>query len=148
MNKLDYLDMRLEGGNLFEIFQELGRLEVEEEVKQSDSTSDVEMKATTIRLPVELLEAYDVVLKRFGLTRQDTFAYMVSDFISTSISGYVEGTVKQLLDIGVEIPDKNLHKFYYEQYETILNSMSCSKEVQERLGMISHNSMLKIIGDL
>ena len=42
--------------------------------------SDVDMKATSVRLPVTLLNSYDAVLKRFELSRQDTFAYMVHDF--------------------------------------------------------------------
>ena len=44
----------------------MGRIEVSDEIERSSPDSNTEMKATTVRLPVELLESYDVILKGLG----------------------------------------------------------------------------------
>ena len=58
MNKLDYIDMKLDGeGTLPDIFKELGKVDFSEEMQSelSNDQSDVDMKATSVRLPVTLL---------------------------------------------------------------------------------------------
>lgn len=149
MNKLDYIDMTLDGeGTISNIFREMGRLEVSDEIEQSSPESNVEMKATTVRLPVELLEAYDVVLKRFGLTRQDTFAYMVSDFIATSISSYASGRVQEKVDNGLVFNDSSIQKVVWDEWESVLAGLPCSDEVKDKVRSISSNSLCQLMGDL
>ena len=148
MNKLDYIDMNLEGeGSLADIFKELGRLDTEDELEESlPSSTDNNMKATSVRLPVSLLESYDVVLKRFSLSRQDTFAYMVHDFIATSISGYIDGRVTQMVKSGV-ITD-SLHTLVWEEYQALIESLPCDDDIKARIGSISNPRIHKIIGEI
>jgi hypothetical protein len=149
MNKLDYIDMTLEGeGTLSSIFHEMGRIEVSDEIERSSPDSNTEMKATTVRLPVELLESYDVILKRFGLTRQDTFAYMVHDFIGTAVSSYASGRVKQMVDSGVVFNDLTIQQVVKDEFESVLDSLPCSDSIKDKVRSISSHSMCQIIGAL
>lgn len=146
MNKLDYIDMKLEGnGTLPDIFQELGKVDFSEEMQSqiNNDQSDVDMKATSVRLPVNLLSSYDAVLKRFELSRQDTFAYMVHDFIAHSISSYVYGRVKQMIASGVDVNEKNFFQIHFDEYEAFLDSLPCSDEIKERIGSISYSQVIK-----
>lgn len=148
MNKLDYIDMNLQGeGSLEDIFKELGRLDIEDELQESSSNSPViDMKATTVRLPVSLLESYDVVLKRFALTRQDTFAYMVSDFIAISISGYIDGRISQMVKSGV-VTD-SLYTLVWDEYQLLINSLPCDDAIKARISSISDSRIQQIIGEI
>ena len=101
------------------------------------------MKATSVRLPVTLLNSYDAVLKRFELSRQDTFAYMVHDFIAHSISSYVHGRVNQMIASGVDVNEKNFFQIHFDEYEAFLDSLPCSDEIKERIGSISHSQVIK-----
>lgn len=146
MNKLDYIDMKLEGnGTLPDIFEELGKVDFSEEMQSqvNSDQSDVDMKATSVRLPVTLLASYDAVLKRFELSRQDTFAYMVHDFIAQSISSYVYGRIKQMMDSGVDFNDKNFFQIHLDEYEAFIDSLPCSDDIKERIGAISYSQVIK-----
>lgn len=94
MNKLDYVDaLNFNGtGSINDIFEQLGRLDAPTRQFASDENhSAVELKATTVRVPVDLLGAFDATLSHFQLSRQDAFAYMLHQFIADSISGYCFG---------------------------------------------------------
>lgn len=146
MNKLDYIDMQLNGeGTLPDIFEELGKIDFSEEMQSQlgNDQSDVDMKATSVRLPFTLLNSYDAVLKRFELSRQDTFAYMVHDFIAHSISSYVHGRVNQMIASGVDVNEKNFFQIHFDEYEAFLDSLPCSDEIKERIGSISHSQVIK-----
>lgn len=94
MNKLDYLDaLNFNGkGSINDIFEQLGRIDAPtRQFTSEDNDNTVELKATTVRVPVDLLGAFDATLSHFQLTRQDAFAYMLHQFIADSISGYCFG---------------------------------------------------------
>jgi hypothetical protein len=149
MNKLDYIDMKLDGnGTLPDIFKELGKIDFSEEISElSNDNSDVEMKATSVRLPVSLLNSYDAVLKRFEVSRQDTFAYMVHDFIAQSISSYVQGRVKQMIDSGIKFDDGNLHKAHLDEYSSFIDSIPASDEVKGHIKHIAYTQIMKSMED-
>lgn len=107
MNKLDYVDaLNFNGtGSINDIFEQLGRIDAPTRQFTSDENHNtVELKATTVRVPVDLLGAFDATLSHFQLTRQDAFAYMLHQFIADSVSGYcfgksaVGGTDHECLD--------------------------------------------------
>lgn len=146
MNKLDYIDMQLDGeGTLPDIFEELGKIDFSEEMQSElgNDQSDVDMKATSVRLPVTLLNSYDAVLKRFELSRQDTFAYMVHDFIAHSISSYVQGRVKQMVDSGLKFDDANIYKVHLDEFSSFIDSIQASDEVKDRIKNIAHTQIMK-----
>ena len=146
MNKLDYIDMKLEGdGTLPDIFQELGKVDFSEEMQSqmTSDQSDVDMKATSVRLPVTLLNSYDAVLKRFELSRQDTFAYMVHDFIAQSISSYVQGRVNQMIDSGVQFNDDNIYKLHLDEFSSFIDSIPASDEIKERINHMAYSQVMK-----
>lgn len=94
MNKLDYVDaLNFNGaGSIEDIFEQLGRIDAPtRQFTTDESHNAVELKATTVRVPVDLLGAFDATLNHFQLTRQDAFAYMLHQFIADSISGYCFG---------------------------------------------------------
>lgn len=94
MNKLDYVDaLNFNGaGSIEDIFEQLGRIGASmRQFTTDESHNAVELKATTVRVPVDLLGAFDATLNHFQLTRQDAFAYMLHQFIADSISGYCFG---------------------------------------------------------
>lgn len=94
MNKLDYVDaLNFNGtGSIEDIFEQLGRIDAPtRQFTGDESHNAVELKATTVRVPVDLLGAFDATLNHFQLTRQDAFAYMLHQFIADSISGYCFG---------------------------------------------------------
>lgn len=91
MNKLDYIDalqFRSQGA-VDEIFEVLGASESTKETPEEKEGA--KLKATTIRVPEDLMDAYDATLGYFHLSRQDTFAHMVHQFIGDAIAGYCYG---------------------------------------------------------
>lgn len=124
MNKIDYLDaMKFNGtGSIGDIFTEWGRIAMTNEMQADMEISAVELKATTVRIPVDLMSAFDATLNHFGLSRQDAFAHMVYQFIADSIAGYCfgyagnsEGNDAGRLDIAIEQFDAVIASFPKEQ---------------------------------
>ena len=151
MNKLDYLDMKLEGeGSISDLFKEMGSVDISEEFDSSasDDVSNVEMKATSVRLPVTLLDTYDAVLKKFGLSRQDTFSYMVHDFISKSVTSYVEGRVQYILDNQISVKGcDTTQQLIQHEYDAFIESIPASDEVKKRIYSISQVDMVQMMRD-
>lgn len=143
MNKIDYLDaMKFNGtGSIGDIFTEWGRIAMTNEMQADMETGAVELKATTIRIPVDLMEAFDATLNHFGLSRQDAFAHMVHQFIADSIAGYCFGyagnskeSESGRLDIAIE------------QFDTVIGSFP--KSQQENIRGIAANALnMKLGGD-
>ena len=70
MNKLDYVDaLNFNGnGSINDIFEQLGRIDAPTRQFTADENhSAVELKATTVRVPVDLLGAFDATLNHFSL---------------------------------------------------------------------------------
>lgn len=139
MNKLDYIDMQLEGNaTLMEIFERMGAMEFQSELDSSEqSVANSGMKTTSVRLPPFLLEALDAVNKRFEVSRQDAFIYMVNDYISNAVANYAVGRVKAMVDNGVKI--ENIRVLLQEEYEAIINSMPCDDLTKKDITRISYS---------
>lgn len=143
MNKLDYIDMQLDGnGTLQEIFERLGALEFQSELENSDNSTTSEMKTTSVRLPPNLLDSLDAVNKRFGITRQDAFIYMVSDYIAVSVANYAYGRVMSMMDNGVKFEDNNPFAIYNDEYEELLTSMPCNDDVKANIRRLAYSHFI------
>lgn len=128
MNKIDYLDaIKFNGnGTIGDIFTEWGRIAMTNDMQADIGLSTVELKATTVRIPVDLMASFDATLNHFGLTRQDAFAHMVYQFIADSIAGYCYGyagnsedSTSGRLDIAIEQFDIVIGSFPKAQQEHI-----------------------------
>lgn len=146
MNKLDYLDVKFGGEmTLGDLFTEMAKMDAPKNFMAKTESEPVELKATTIRLPVDLLEAYDTVLAHFGLTRQDTFAHIVSDFIATSIAGYVNGLAEYASQSGIQYEGiSSMAQLISHEYMGTLDSMTDDERVKALLYSLS----VKAVKDL
>lgn len=150
MNKLDYIDMQLDGdGTLQEIFERMGALEFQSELENSqESLTSSEMKTTSVRLPPILLDSLDAVNKRFGITRQDAFIYMVSDYIANSVANYVYGRVKSMMANGLQFDDNNPMSIYSDEFDALIESMPCNDETKARIRNLAHSHAIAYMQDL
>jgi len=140
MNKLDYIDaLNFDGnGTISDIFQELGRMEAPtQQFLPDDQQIEVELKATTVRVPVDLLGAFDATLTHFKLSRQDAFAYMLYQFISDSVSGYCFGQS----NMGNQEASLDAALVNFDDF---INSMP--KEHQDKIQIIASDALNKKLG--
>lgn len=148
MNKLDYIDMQLEGnGTLKEIFERMGALEFQSELESAEqAVATSELKTTSVRLSPSLLDSLDAVNKRFEVTRQDAFTYMVADYIANSVSNYVFGRVKSMADNGVQCD--NPMALYSEEFEALIISMPCDDDTKENIKRLAYSHAVNYMNDL
>lgn len=140
MNKIDYLDaMKFNGtGTIGDIFTEWGRIAMTNEMQADMENSAVELKATTVRIPVDLMSAFDATLNHFGLSRQDAFAHMVYQFIADSIAGYCFGYA------GNSESDSGRLDIAIEQFNIVINSFP--KEQQAYISSIAADALNMKLG--
>ena len=82
-NPLEYAQMNTEGKeNIFGMFEYIGQSEVDNAIEQNTPGSSIELKTTSIRLPEMKLQAFDAVVRAFGLTRNDAISYAVTQFMA------------------------------------------------------------------
>ena len=70
-----------------------------------------------MRIPVDLMSAFDATLNHFGLSRQDAFAHMVYQFIADSIAGYCFGYAGNSKE-----SDSGRLDIAIEQFNIVINS--------------------------
>ena len=141
MNKIDYLDvMKFNGtGSIGDIFAEWGRIAMTNEMQADMEPSTVELKATTVRIPVDLMGAFDATLNHFGLSRQDAFAHMVYQFIADSIAGYCFGYAGN-----TEGSEFNKFESAIEQFDVVISSFP--KDQQAHIRSIAADALNMKLG--
>lgn len=147
MNKLDYIDMQLEGnGTLQEIFERMGAYEFQTELENAEAvTTNAELKTTSVRLSPSLLDSLDAVNKRFEITRQDAFTYMVAEYIASSVANYAFGRVKSMIDNGVKGEPMEL---YREEWEALITSLPCDDATKTEVRRLSHSHAIFYLKDI
>lgn len=141
MNKIDYLDaIKFNGhGTIGDIFTEWGRIAMTNDMQADIELSSVELKATTVRIPVDLMGAFDATLNHFGLSRQDAFAHMVHQFIADSIAGYCFGYAGN-----TEGSEFNKFESAIEQFDIVIASFP--KEQQAHIRSIAADALNMKLG--
>lgn len=139
MNPLAYADMNTDGKeNIFGLFQYIAHDEFEEAVKKNEVV-DPNLKTTSIRLHEKQLKVFDAVIRSFGLTRNEAFAYAITQFMADAISGYACGRAEAF-------GDANFEQSASDQRSAFLKSLPLDDELRSYLSSLTKYEFLKRIG--
>jgi len=139
-NPLEYAQMNTEGKeNIFGMFEYIGQSEVDNAIEQNTSGSPVELKTTSIRLPEMKLQAFDAVVRAFGLTRNDAISYAITQFMADAIAGYACGRAEAM-------GSPNYEQAAGDERSAFIKSLGLEDELRAYLTSVTKQEFLKRIG--
>lgn len=139
-NPLENAQMNTEGKeNIFGMFEYIGHSEVDEAIEQNTSGSPIELKTTSIRLPEIKLQAFDAVVRSFGLTRNDAVSYAITQFMADAIAGYACGRANAM-------GSPNFEQAASDERSAFINSLGLEDEVKAYLASITKQEFIKRLG--
>lgn len=145
MNPLAYADMNTNGKeDIFGLFKFIGHDKVEDEVTKSES-SDSNLKTTSIRLQEKQLKAFDAVIGSFGLTRNQAFAYAMTQFMADAITGYSFGRVDALDDINA-LGGVTYQQSVSNEHSAFIKSLQLDEEMSTYLTGLTSYELFKRLG--
>lgn len=123
MNRLDeaLINAHKDGNtSLINVFSHLAKNDRQNE-KLYEYLCEKNLKTTTVRLPVDVIDALDALVSDDGmsLSRQDAISFAVSDFIGAATAGYVHGLVS------------SSEKSFQDVLNDFVDSLRCSDETKE-----------------
>lgn len=138
-NPLEHAQMNTEGENIFGMFEYIGHSEVGNAAQQSIVSGFAELKTTSIRLPEIKLQAFDAVVRAFGLTRNEAISYAITQFMADSIAGYACGRAEAM-------GAPNFEQSAGDQRSDFIKSLDLDDEVASYLSNATKHEFLKRIG--
>lgn len=138
-NPLEQAQMNTEGENIFGMFEYIGHSEVGNAAQQSTVTGSAELKTTSIRLPEIKLQAFDAVVRAFGLTRNEAISYAITQFMADSIAGYACGRAEAM-------GSPNFEQSAGDQRSDFIKSLDLDDDVASYLSNVTKHEFLKRIG--
>jgi hypothetical protein len=139
-NPLENAQMNTEGKeNIFGMFNYIGHTEVDNAIEQNTVGSSVELKTTSIRLPEMKLQAFDAVVRSFGLTRNDAISYAITQFMADAIAGYACGRADAM-------GAANFEQAASDERSAFIKSLGLDDEVRSYLANTTIEEFLKRLG--
>lgn len=139
-NPLENAQINTEGKeNIFGMFEYIGHSEVDNAIQQNTVFSSVDLKTTSIRLPEKKLQAFDAVIRSFGLTRNDAVSYAITQFMADAISGYAFGRAEAM-------GSPNFEQAAGEERSAFIKSLGLDEEISSYLSNITMQEFLKRLG--
>lgn len=138
MHPLERADIDTEGKeDLFGLFSHIGKSEASGDM--DNSHVDADLKTTSVRLREPQLKALDAVLKEFRITRNDAFAYAITQFMADAINGYAFGRAEA-------IGYKNFEQGASDERQALLESLGLDDETRKYLSNLTKYEFLKRLG--
>lgn len=138
-NALENAQSNTEGENIFGMFEYIGHAEVRNLAEQNKIGGSTELKTTSIRLPEIKLQAFDAVVRAFGLTRNDAVSYAITQFMADAIAGYACGRAEAM-------GSPNFEQSAGDQRSDFIKSLNLEDDVAAYLSDITKHEFLKRIG--
>lgn len=138
-NPLKQAQMNTEGENIFGMFEYIGHSEVGNAVEENTVSGSTDLKTTSIRLPEIKLQAFDAVVRAFGLTRNDAVSYAITQFMADAIAGYACGRAEAM-------GSPNFEQSAGNQRSDFIKSLELDDDVSAYLSDITNHEFLKRIG--
>lgn len=139
-NPLQNAQINTEGKeNIFGMFEYIGHSEIDNEIEENTISSSVELKTTSIRLPEKKLQAFDAVIRAFGLTRNDAVSYAITQFMADSIAGYACGRAEAM-------GSPNFEQAAGDERLAFIKSLGLDDEARSYLSNITIQEFLKRLG--
>lgn len=138
-NPLENAQIETEGENIFGMFEYIGHSEVDNAISQNIVSGSLELKTTSIRLPEIKLQAFDAVVRSFGLTRNDAVSYAITQFMADSIAGYACGRAEAM-------GSPNFEQSAGDERAAFIKSLELDDDVAAYLSNITKHEFLKRIG--
>jgi len=139
-NPLQNAQMNTEGKeNIFGMFEYIGHSEIDNEIEENTISSSVELKTTSIRLPEKKLQAFDAVIRAFGLTRNDAVSYAITQFMSDAIAGYACGRADAM-------GSSNFEQAAGDERSAFIKSLGLDDEARSYLSNITIQEFVKRLG--
>lgn len=135
---LAYADMSTEGReDIFGLFEFIGANEARGDMEAS--TVDSDLKTTSVRLREKQLLAFDAVIRSFGLTRNEAFAYAITQFMADAISGYAVGRSEAM-------GYKNFEQGASDERKGFIDSLPLDDEMKAYVSNLTKYEFLKRLG--
>lgn len=145
-NPLEYAQMNTEGKeNIFGLFQYIGHSEIENAIEQNTTGSSSELKTTSIRLPEMKLQAFDAVVRAFGLTRNDAVSYAITQFMADAIAGYACGRADALNDVNA-LNGSSFEQVASDERSAFIKSLGLDDEARSYLSNLTKQEFIKRLG--
>lgn len=139
MSLLDKVDMNTDGKeNIFGLFENIGHDDFNAELNENKAI-DPNLKTTSIRLQEKQLQVFDAVIRSFGLSRNEAFAYAITQFMADAIAGYACGRAEAM---GVD----NFEQSAGNERAAFLKSLDLDDELTSYLSSLTKYEFLKRIG--
>lgn len=138
-DKLNFIQaIELEGSApLGDVFAQLARNDQKQDYRPMANDPDYpELKTTSVRLSVVMLEALDALSKRFDLSRTDAFHLAIQTLFDASVNGYAYG-VADVSTVGDKV------QVYLDAREDLITSLECSVSAQHEIRSSTHNDAVK-----
>lgn len=137
--KLNFIDaIELQGEMpLTDVFAQLARNDQNEDYSPMKGDPDYpELKTTSVRLSVVMLEALDALSKRFDLSRTEAFHLAIHTFFDASVNGYAYGVA----DVS---NDGDRFGAFFDARKSFINALECGNQAQHEIESSTHNDAVK-----
>lgn len=138
-DKLQFIDaIELQGeAPTSDVFAQLGRNDQNEDYRPMKGHQDYpELKTTSVRLSVVMLEALDALSKRFDLSRTDAFHLAIHTFFDATVNGYTLG-------VADSTPTDNKFAAFFDARKNFISELDCGTNAKHEIETSTHNDAMK-----